>query len=79
VIESDPSEMLEYVRHIKRYAIVKPRIYWCEFPFLIIIAGSRQKFCLGYRPEDLAYIDTIGQKSIGETSSLPKPFRAVPT
>lgn len=62
--KSDSSEMLEYIRHIKRYAIVKPRTYWYESPFFIIITGGRQKFCLGNRPEDLAYIDTIGQKTL---------------
>ena len=55
--------MLEYIRYLQKYAIVQPRIYWCEFPFFTMISGSRQKFCLGHRPEDLAHLDTIEQKA----------------
>jgi len=61
-IEFSPSEMLEYIRYIQHYSSVKPRTYWCEFPFYIIISGARQIFRLGYRPEDLAHIDTIEKK-----------------
>ncbi|MFH1847471.1 MAG: hypothetical protein ABH869_07975, partial [Candidatus Omnitrophota bacterium] len=62
----EPSEMFEYIRHINRYALVKPRTYWYEFPFFIIINDARQKFCLGNRPEDLAYIDTITQRALNK-------------
>ena len=33
-----------------------------EFPYYTVIIDARQKYCLGYRPEDLAHIDTIEQK-----------------
>ena len=36
-IDSASSEMLEYIRHINRYAVVKPKTYWYELPFFIII------------------------------------------
>ena len=55
--------MLEYIRYLQKYALVQPRIYWCEFPFFTMISGFRQKFCLGSRPEDLADVDTIEQKA----------------
>jgi hypothetical protein len=58
--------MLAYIRHIKRYALVKPRVYWWEFPFYIVFSQARQKFCFGSRPEDLAYIDTITQKALSK-------------
>jgi hypothetical protein len=55
--------MLDYIRQLKRYALVQPRTYWCEFPFFTMISGFRQKFCLGSRPEDLTDIDTVEQKA----------------
>jgi hypothetical protein len=61
-MEFPSSEMLEYVRYIQRLATVRPRTYWCEFPYYIVITGARQKYCLGFRPEDLANIETIEQK-----------------
>ena len=64
MIKFNPSEMLEYIRYIQQYATVQPRTYWCEFPFYTIITRARQKFCLGYRSEDLAYIDTITQRAL---------------
>ena len=54
--------MLEYVRYVQRHEKIRPRTYWCEFPYYTVITGARQKYCLGYRPEDLAHIDTIEQK-----------------
>jgi len=56
--------MLEYISYIQRYATVQPRTYWCEFPFYTIITRARQRFCLGYRPEDLDHIDTITQRAL---------------
>jgi hypothetical protein len=55
--------MLEHIRYIQRYASVRPRTYSCEFPFYTIIAGFKQIFFLGSRPEDLSQIDTIEQKA----------------
>lgn len=55
--------MLEYLRYIQRYSAVSPRTYWCEFPFFTVINKFKQKYCLGYRPEDLAHIETIEQKT----------------
>ena len=62
-MELTPSEMLEYVRYVQRYEKIKPRTYWCEFPFYTVINDARQKYCLGYRPEDLSHIDIIEQKA----------------
>lgn len=64
MVEFNPSEMLEYIRYIQRYATVQPRTYWCEFPFYTIITRAKQRFCLGYRPEDLEHIDTITQNAL---------------
>ena len=58
--------MLEYIRYIQRYATVQPRTYWCEFPFYTAINGFKQQYRLGYRPEDLAYIDTITQRALNK-------------
>jgi hypothetical protein len=55
--------MLDYIRQWTSYAIAQPRTYWCEFPFFTMVSNSRQKFCLGSRPEDLAHLDTIEQKA----------------
>ncbi len=54
--------MLEYVHYIQRYATIPTRTYWCEFSFYIIINNCKQQYHSGYRPEDLAHIDTIEQK-----------------
>ena len=62
-IEFSPSEMLEYVDVIQKYSGIRPRTYWCEFPFYTVINGFRQQYRLGYRPEDLAHLDTIEQKA----------------
>jgi hypothetical protein len=61
--EFTPSEMLAYVRYIERYSKIRPRTFWCEFPFYTVITAARQKYCLGYRPEDLAHLETIEQKA----------------
>ena len=55
--------MLEYLSYVQRYSRVCPRTYWCEFPFYTVINGSKQHFRLGCRPEDLAQIETIEQKT----------------
>lgn len=62
-IEFSSPEMLEYICYIQQYASVKPRTYWCEFPFYTVIGNFKQHFCLGYRPEDLSHIETIEQKA----------------
>ncbi len=54
--------MLEYIRYIQRNATVRPRIYWCEFTFYIVVEDSKKRFRFGYRPEDLSHIKTINQK-----------------
>ncbi len=62
VIGFNSAEMFEYIRYVQRYEKIQPRTYWTEFPFYIIIKSRRQKFCMGYRPEDLTHIETIEQK-----------------
>jgi hypothetical protein len=52
-IEFSPPEMLEYLRYVKKVAHLRPRTYWLEFPFFIIINGAKQRFSFGYRPQDL--------------------------
>jgi len=61
-IEFNPSEMLEYIRYIQRNATVRPRTYWCEFPFYVVVEDSKRRFRFGYRPEDLSHIKIINQK-----------------
>ena len=61
-IEFSPPEMLEFIKKIQRYATTPPRTYWCEFPFYIVINDFKQQYRLGYRPEDLAHIDTIKKR-----------------
>ncbi len=56
--------MLVFLKYIQRYAEVKPRSYWFEFPFYTIINKFRQKFCLGNRPEDLEQIATIERRAL---------------
>ena len=63
LVEFSPHEMLEYFSYIQRYSAVSPRTDWCKFPFFIIISKFKQKYCLGYRPEDLANIEIIEQKA----------------
>jgi len=63
MVEFTPLEMLEHIRHVQKYATVRPRTFSCEFPFYIVISGARQKFRFGYRPEDLESLDTIEQKA----------------
>lgn len=63
-IEFSPLEMIAYIEYVQRYTKVQPRTYWTEFPFYIIINSHKQQFCMGYRPEDLAHIDRIEQKSL---------------
>jgi len=62
-IEFSPPEMLEFIKKIQKYATFPPRTYWCEFPFYIIIHNFKQQYCLGYRPEDLSYIETIRKRT----------------
>ena len=54
--------MLEYLRYIQRFATIRPKTCWFEFPFYVIIKGYKQEYCLGCRPEDLAHFDTIEKK-----------------
>ena len=35
-IAFDPPDMIEYVHHAQRTVNLKPRTYWCEFPFYTI-------------------------------------------
>ena len=62
-LEFAPSEMLEYLGYIHLHATIRPRTYWCEYPFYTIIQSAKQYFSLGHRPEDLAHIETIEQKA----------------
>lgn len=58
-----PEEMLAYIKYIQRNALVQPRTYWIQIPFYIVTKDRKQHFEFGYRPEDLAHIDTIEQKT----------------
>lgn len=53
----------EYLRYIRKYAHIMPRTYWSEHPFYQIIDGLKQQYRLGYRPEDLAHLETIEKKA----------------
>ena len=57
------SEMLNYLSYIRRSATIQPRTYWFFIPFYTIINKAKQRFNFGYRPEDLADLDTIEQKA----------------
>jgi len=58
-----PEETLAYINYIQKYASQQPRTYWITIPFYIVIKDHKQQFRFGYRPEDLAHIDTIEQKA----------------
>jgi len=58
--------MLAFIGYIQKYATTNPRTYWREFPFYIAINDFKQQYRLGYRPEDLAYIDTITQRVLNK-------------
>jgi len=61
--EYSAGEMLKYIHYVLKYALIRPRTYWVEFPFYTTIQGANQHFSLGYRPEDLSQIDTIDQNA----------------
>ena len=77
-IEFSPPEMLEFIKHIQRYATIPPRTYWCEFPFYIVINDFKQQYRLGYRPEDLAQIDIIKKKIWNKHQSYIKRLEQFP-
>ena len=56
-------EMLEYIRYVQKCANIRPKTYWWEIPFYKVVSGGKRRFCFGYRPEDLAHLDTIEQKA----------------
>ena len=58
-----PEETLAYISYIQKYASQQPRTYWVTIPFYIVVKDHKQQFRFGYRPEDLAHIDTIEQKA----------------
>jgi hypothetical protein len=60
---ADPSEMISFMKSLRKFMDIQPRTFWWEVPFYRTIMNARQKFCLGTRPEDLAQIDTIEQKA----------------
>ena len=60
---ANPSEMISFIRSLRKFVDIQPRIFWWEVPFYRIIMNSQQKFCLGTRPEDLENIATIEQKA----------------
>lgn len=62
-MEFSPSEMLKFINYIQKYAAIRPRTYWIDIPFYTTINGFKQHFRFGCRPEDLAHINTIEQKS----------------
>jgi len=62
-IAFSPSEMVDYIRHLKKYSTIMPRIYICDFPFFITIHNFKRQICFGTRPQDLAYIDILEQKA----------------
>jgi len=56
--------MLEYISYIRQHSTIFPRTYWCEFPFYFAMENHKKRFHFGYRPEDLAHIDTINQRAL---------------
>ena len=62
-IQFDQPDMLEYVSHVRRTVSLKPRTYWCEFPFYTVIQSGKQNLSFGHRPEDLTHVETIEQKA----------------
>jgi hypothetical protein len=59
----NPSEMLDFLKYLQKYAHIQPRTYWYEIPFYRIIKTARQQFCLGNRPEDLEHIPVIEKRA----------------
>jgi len=57
------SEMVDFIKYLQKYADIQPRTYCYEFSFYTLIKRFRQTFCLGDRPEDLAYTNTIEKRS----------------
>jgi len=68
-IEFSPQEMLEYIRYIRKHSRIYPRTYWSEFPFYFAMENHKKHFRFGFRPEDLAHIDTINQKALKKHQS----------
>lgn len=56
--------MSEYLRYVQKYSRIMPRTYWSEYPFYQIVSGLRQYYRIGYRPEDLAHLETIEKKAL---------------
>jgi len=56
--------MLEYILFIRKHSRIYPRTYWVEFPFYFALDNHKKYICFGYRPEDLAHLDTIHKKAL---------------
>ena len=63
IVFSD-TEMLEFIRFIRKNSKTFPRTYWVEVPFYFAVDNHKKHFCLGYRPEDLDYIETINKRAL---------------
>ena len=70
--------MARFTVYVQRYAEVMPRTYAFEIPFYIVISNAKQKFCLGTRPEDLANIDVIEQKTLKKHYAFLKRLERFP-
>lgn len=55
--------MREHVQCVRQTSNLRPRTFWCEFPFYTVIRCGKQSLNFGHRPEDLAHIETIEQKA----------------
>ena len=56
-----PSEMLRFLSQMQRRNTVRPRIIWFEYPFYTVVHKSKQRFHIGFRPEDCKS-DVINQR-----------------
>ena len=65
----NPLEMISFTKRLRKYTDIQPRTYWCEFPFYTIVKSTRQKYCLGERPEDLEHIATIEKRALERHSA----------
>ena len=72
------SEMARFTAYIQRYMDITPRTYSFELSFYTIIRNARQRFCLGTRPEDLANIETIENKSLKKHQAYLKRLERFP-
>jgi len=55
--------MVEFIKYLKSCSTIWPRTYFYEFPFFISITNFKRKICFGTRPEDLAHMGILQQKT----------------